>query len=330
MAEATLPLARRAHDGLRHTVVILAYHRVMPLPDPERYPFDLGLISAQPDEFSWQMELLRAKFNPIPLAQVVDYLRGRADIPPRAVVVTFDDGFVDNYEYAFPILRRLGVPATIFLSTAYLESRKPFWFEMATYFMQRAPVGAVAIPGTERSLPFGSENAARRKSAALLLRYLKSLPHQDVVDFLDDMERNMRPVINRDEFQLSAQLDWQQVRTMHAAGVEFGSHTVRHALLAHLGGDDLWRELYDSRLEIERRLQSQVVSLAYPVGRTYAYSTAVMAAAGKAGYRVACSYNPGCNWMGALDPFELRRQGVEHWTTRQRFRATLELPGWID
>ncbi len=103
-----MPIMRRIHDRGRRSLVILAYHRVMPLASAETYPFDLELISATPAEFELQMSWIRDNYVPVSLQDVVRNIDSGEPLPPKAVAVTFDDGFRDTFLHAFPVLKRIG------------------------------------------------------------------------------------------------------------------------------------------------------------------------------------------------------------------------------
>ena len=103
--------------------VILLYHRVA---RPERDP---QLLSVAPEQFEGQMSLLRSRFNPLSLDRLSRMIRGGGAIPPRSVVVTFDDGYADNLHHAAPVLERHGVPATFFVESGHLGSTREFWWD---------------------------------------------------------------------------------------------------------------------------------------------------------------------------------------------------------
>jgi peptidoglycan/xylan/chitin deacetylase (PgdA/CDA1 family) len=113
---------------------------------------------------------------------------------------------------------------------------------------------------------------------------------------------------------------------MSAAGIEIGSHTVSHPILSMLDDASLTRELVDSRHTLEHELGKPVSVLAYPVGGAQEFNDKVVEVAQATGYRLGVSYMQGVNRLGGLDPFRLRRQHVERYTTAPYFSAQLSLP----
>jgi peptidoglycan/xylan/chitin deacetylase (PgdA/CDA1 family) len=121
-------------------------------------------------------------------------------------------------------------------------------------------------------------------------------------------------------------MSWQQVRALHAAGMEIGSHGVHHRMLAKLDADGIEHELAVSRDRIAQETGQAPISLAYPVGGVDAYDERVIGIARRLGYRVACSYQPGVNRLVSADWHALRRIAVERDTSAAMFAARLAVP----
>ncbi len=320
---------RPFHDRRRTSLTVLAYHRVMPVESRESYPLDLDLISATPRQFAWQMEYIRRHMNPVSLAQVLAHLEGGPPLPRAAVAVTFDDGFNDTHRHAFPILQRYSIPATVFVTTGYVDSGEPFWFELAASLALRIEPGALRIDNCAEAFPSGPTMRARRDSLRKLHGLLKELPNARRTAVISDWTRQFAAQIDAQSADLGRPISWAQVREMAAAGVEFGSHTVTHPNLTQLADPDLEWELIESKRVLEQRLGRLVSTLAYPIGTRSAFDARVVGAAKQAGFRLALSYISGANWLEEIEPFELRRLGVGLDTTPAYFRALTALPSWI-
>lgn len=320
---------RMLHDRGRASLTVLAYHRIIPLDSVDAYPLDLELISATPDQFEWQMGDLRRRMNPVSLAQVMDHLDGKATLPRYAVAITFDDGFRDTHQHAFPILRQYGIPATVFVTTGYIESGEPFWFELAAYLMMRLEPHAIVFDEYEGALPFAAAPAERRRSLRRLHEVLKALPNPRRTAVIREWSQRFAGQIEASAADLSRPITWTQVGEMAAAGIEFGSHTVTHPNLTQLSDQDLLWELSESKRMLEQRIGREVGTLAYPIGTRSTYDARVIQAVQRAGLRLAVSYVPGVNWLNRPRRFELRRQGIGLATTRAYFRALTDLPAWI-
>ena len=112
-------LRRLAHRRLRNGAIVLMYHRVLP-EDRAAQSFSHPGIVVTPATFERQMALLKREFRPLSLQDFLGHMEARIPFPDGACLVTFDDGWIDNHDYALPILRRHGVPAVVFVATDYI------------------------------------------------------------------------------------------------------------------------------------------------------------------------------------------------------------------
>jgi len=321
-----LGMLRRLRSLHVRDLRILAYHRVLTLADPERFDFDLEVVSASAERFYEQMQLLKRKFHPIALGEVVRRVEAGQPMPRNAVAVTFDDGYDDNYRIAFPILRELGVPATFFVSTGHVEDGLPFAFDWLAHMVLNAPAPSLALPevGLDVLLPPG--RAARRALVEHVLDRVKNLDDDAQQALIVRLQKALG--MPRDHAEPYCRpMDWSQLRTMHDAGYEIGSHGVTHRMLSKLPQDELERELRESRAALTRELGDAPVLLSYPVGGKRAFDERVMRAAQDAGYRLACSYISGTNPAPAGNRFALHRLPVERQMGAGWFAAMLSLPG---
>jgi peptidoglycan/xylan/chitin deacetylase (PgdA/CDA1 family) len=317
-------LAPRLHVGPSRTLAILAYHRVFDIGSEEDFPYDPELVSASVADFSWQMATLCRQFRPLHLGEALSCLDENRPLPPRAVVVTFDDGHRDNYTHAFPVLRTLGVPATIFLSTSYMDRDETFWFDEVAFRLYRTARRELELHTLGLCLALGNV-AQRRRATEQVLAGLKGVSNTERLAALRELatESGIEGTVGDGR---SRPLTWQQVREMRSGGIEFGSHTVSHPILSRLSDDELRVELSASKNEIERQLGRRVDLLAYPVGGETAFDERVVGVARECGYRMALTYVHGVNRWPPDDSYRLRRLHVERYTTRARFAGMLAFP----
>ncbi len=130
----------------RHSLTILLYHGVAPKRDIGIYNYRKKFID--PLIFARQMEYLRRKYTILPLEEAMRALEN-GTLPPYAMAITFDDGYANNYTYAFPVLRAHSVPATVYLTTDFVEHKKPLWVDRLEYLVGMAPEGK-DIPRDEK------------------------------------------------------------------------------------------------------------------------------------------------------------------------------------
>ena len=276
---------------------ILMYHRINDDPDG-------GLPATPVNVFARQMEYLATHYVVFTLEEIVDRLRTR-DIPERAVVVTLDDGYRDNFTQAFPILRRLGVPATIFLATDAIGTGNLLWHDQV----------CVAISRTEREFleGYGSSDghsltSSHEKFRAMekVLWYLRSLDNFERVEQMSELIKQLGVSTQGNEF--SIMLGWEDIRAMRMAGIRFGAHTLTHPILTQISDKEVRAEVRKSKEILETFLKEPVTSFAYPSGRAIDFNDRVKTIVEEEGFHCAVTTIPGVNSPGD-DIFALRRMG---------------------
>lgn len=304
---------------------ILAYHRVLDDVDPAHFDFDIELVSATAAQFRREMALVRRRYQPMCLRDVAARLATGEPLPRNAIVVTFDDGYDDNFSVARPILLESGVPATFFVSTGVIDSGQPFAYDWFVYMLLNAKTQRMALPGLGADIHLPAGRDARRMLAAHLLDRLKDLDdaaQQAVITGLEQqcgLPRAAAPAACRP-------MTWPQLRQMHAEGFEIGSHGVSHRMLAKLPENALRLELQSSMARIKAELDVPAISISYPVGGDRAFDATVVAATKAAGYQLACSYICGTNAQPITNPFALYRLPVELEMDIGWFASMLALP----
>jgi peptidoglycan/xylan/chitin deacetylase (PgdA/CDA1 family) len=310
-------------------LVIIAYHRVVPMVPEEIYPFDSGLVSVTPEDFDWQLRFLRRNFDVVASSDVVNYLDRGQRLPRRPVMITFDDGFDDNYHVAYPLLRSHGLSATFFVCTGYIGRQESFWFDELAHLVMRLPAGSIELAEAGISIPIADEVCSRRQAVTDLLRAMKNLPDARRREFLQHFNNQYGSYRDPSARRKSLPMTWPQIIEMSAGGMEFGSHSVSHPILSSLDDASLAQEMSGSKHELESRLKKRIDTISYPEGSHAAFDARVMHAAITAGYRLGCSYMPGLNQLNALERFQLRRQQIEEHNSRDYFRGQLIAPHLI-
>lgn len=317
---AQLLTPRPERGRRRPQLTVLAYHRVCPH-DPATYPLDDELVSATPEAFDAQVRWVKAEYDVISFAELADrWPTGR--LPARPLILTFDDGYRDNHDVALPILAHHRLPATVFLSTAYIGSPDLFWFDKVACWIKRTRRTRIVLRGPlAREYALGEERAKVVRDVQDLLKTADERTYQDLMHQLE-CQVNV-PLEPADQ---GRPLTWDEARRMRSRGIELGSHTDGHLNLARLSPERLDHELRHSKATIEAETGTEVIVLAYPFGTPDAYSGAVRDAAARAGYRFAVVYGGTVNDLPAMDLLAIQRIGVERDTTLDLFRAQLRYP----
>jgi peptidoglycan/xylan/chitin deacetylase (PgdA/CDA1 family) len=286
-----------AWDGL----LILNYHRIG---DPGSSDLDQNLWSATEDDFRAQMTILKRDFDVIGLDRLDETLRRSRG---RSVMITFDDGYRDNYTHAFPILKDCGLPATFFIATGFLDHPQVPWWDEIAWMVHSTTVGE--LPATDwtetplRIAPETSDAVIRR-----LLKVYKSLEGQEASCYLTNLAELLKTGRCPVEMNCGLWMTWDMVREMRAAGMTIGGHTVTHPVLANQPLEQQDYEIRECRQRLVAELGEPIDAFSYPVGGSSSFTAATSA---------------------ALDRYALPRTAVETDIDLPLFRALLALPQWF-
>jgi peptidoglycan/xylan/chitin deacetylase (PgdA/CDA1 family) len=295
--------------GAESKLSILMYHRIG---TPE---FGERSLYVSEDNFERQVEYLLRRYRVLSFEDAVELL-ARGDLPRgNSVVLTFDDGYRDNYEKAFPILRKHGCPATIFVATEPLESGQALWPARLYYWCAatKALEFRLRVDGSDGAppvLPLTTEQQRRRAFYAIKSLLIRRHP-RDHDAVMREIAEGLRFDAHDDPFHKASMLTWDQLREMSAAGIGIGSHTMTHPSLPMLTSEECARELAQSKEIIERKLNCSVTLFAYPFGGRRDFNPELEALVKQSGYKAACSALRGVNRPDA-NRFALRRVYVRN------------------
>jgi peptidoglycan/xylan/chitin deacetylase (PgdA/CDA1 family) len=304
-------------------VRIVTYHRIA---EPGDTPdLDPMLVSATPEVFRKQMLHLRKRYQPVTLAQVQEaFLEGRP-LPPRAVHVTVDDAYKDFGESAWPILRELDIPVTVFVPTAYpAEPSRALWWDRLHRVSVRESGEAWRMAARTVAEAYDVVPPRRFVHIPDIRAWLRELPHDGAARFVDSTcrEAGLEEV---DESSCSpAILSWHEIRELAREGVRFGAHTRHHAALAGFDEARAREEIRGSLDDLERELGAGPWAIAYPYG---IYDRTVMRIAGEEGCTLGFTCDDGLSRPGRTDPLQLRRTNISMRTSASVF--ALRMMPWF-
>ena len=223
------------------------------------------------------------------------------------LVLTFDDGYHDNYTHLFPQACRLQVPVTLFLIPGYLESGDYFWWGEGRRLVRRAEVEEVTLDGNIYQLKQADERIALSRAIDAHLRYATSVTEREK-SLISFRQMLVVPSTVTVEEEGDRPLTWAEVQKMEESGwVSYGAHTMHHPVLAYLASpDEVTSEVGMCRTLLEERLGHPVRTFAYPVGRAEHIGDEAVRAVKAAGYEWAVTTHTGVNTSEA-DPLRLQR-----------------------
>ncbi len=239
--------------------LILAYHSIHNHPD--EYADTIGANNIhETSVFEKHMELVARNFSSVTLDEILLFLEGKRSLPPRAVAVTFDDGYRDNLEFAAPVLARYGIRGTFFVTVDYIGASKLPWFIRLRYAFWNTRLVSWRGPWSERTFKLESledrrcaflaacEYGARRVGAA----------QEEVISGIEHELEIEPPAANE------MMMTWDEVRKLHSAGHLIGSHTLTHPNMAFVGEQEARLEFQESKRRLEKELGVRVEHFSYP------------------------------------------------------------------
>jgi peptidoglycan/xylan/chitin deacetylase (PgdA/CDA1 family) len=306
--------------ALRHRAVVLMYHRVLS-PSEQRTAASHPALVVGRDTFARQMALLRKRFTVLSVAEFADHVQQRRPFPSSSCMITFDDGWRDNYENALPILSGLGLPSLIFLPMNYIGQRRVFWQEALVQLLARALAQVRHEPDTRAAL----EALLGPAGLAGVLDHSGPDPRPAIIAVVSAQKALTRDTIEQLVATLSEKvgirmgelavtdgfMDWNQIQSMTRQGVTFGGHGVDHLLLTQVSDGQADAEINGSKIALDERVGEPVPTFSYPNG----YWTPRLAAKVKAaGYRLAFIAQGGSVTCDD-DPWTLRRVNIHESVT---------------
>jgi peptidoglycan/xylan/chitin deacetylase (PgdA/CDA1 family) len=301
------------------SLLILNYHRVG---DQTLTPYDSGTFSATTAELDWQVGWLKERYPIVTLAEAVEIVHGRTKPTRASVLITFDDGYKDNYDEAFPVLKRHGASATFFLPTLFVGGHQLPWWDEIAYMVKGSGLERIELT-YPAAATVELKDVDRAVAVVTVLELFKQAPAVDTERFLDGLSEASGTGRPGDHSERCF-LNWDEAREMQAAGMCFGSHTHTHEILGRLPYERQLEELTVSRTILELELGREIDTLAYPRGKRGTFSDVTWRALREAQYSTAFSFYAGVNKPGRIEPLDVLRDGVDG-DDRDRFRLRWSL-----
>tara|TARA_R110002072_G_scaffold927_1_gene7371 strand:- start:19180 stop:20289 length:1110 start_codon:yes stop_codon:yes gene_type:complete len=310
-------------------LLVLNYHRIGTPTDPL---LDEALWSATQDDFDRQVKMLKEGFDVIGLSELPDAIR---DVQAarrlswqasRFAMITFDDGYRDNYELAFPVLKANDVHGVFFVATGFIDEPRLAWWDEIAWMVRSSTRDMIGLPENWLDGQLKLDGSNRRSVINQLLRVYYRLDGSRTEQFLNRVAEATGSGRAPADTATGQWMTWAMIREMSDAGMDFGAHTVTHPILANLTAEEQGIELCESRLQLERRLDRPVTSLSYPVGKRESFNDETRAALRHHGFDWAFSYYGGHSSGVEVDRYDIPRVAVESDVSLADFRSYCALP----
>jgi peptidoglycan/xylan/chitin deacetylase (PgdA/CDA1 family) len=299
-------------DKHQNLLRVLTYHRVAEIDETPH--LNAGLISATPAAFGEQMEILTQHYHVVSMQTVLRAFERLQPLPARAVLITFDDAYLDFAEHAWPAMSKLNLPATVFVPTAYPDQpKRMFWWDKVHQVCYQAGPEEISTSIGEISLCTAEE---RQMALKKLQGQVKGRLHEEAMAFVDEL--HTRYV--RDGNGEATVLSWNELRRLAKEGVTLGAHTQTHPILTRVSLEQARDEMLDSQADLRREIGDVLPIFSYPDG---GHTQAVIDVLKNADFKLGFNGPSGVNDVTSVDPFRICRINVTRKTTPFVFRLRL-------
>ena len=308
-------------------LTVLAYHRIVEFKHDDFGDF-VPVVSATPKLFEQEMAFVKAYFNVISL----DDLRGAVlygrGLPENPLLITFDDGYLDNYTNAFPVLKKYGFPAVIFLTTSRMDNpNTPLWWDQVARAFHRTSQTEADLPLIGQSNLTGSEKNVTLRA---VMDALKTVPENEKLDAVGEI----RSALGVDDIG-GEQLffNWEQAKDLINNGIACQGHTVNHPIMTRISAEEVKQQVTASKQAIIDNTGQDVYAFAYPNGTPADYTPETMSILRESGYDLAFTLTPGpMRWEQVKShPLQIRRVYLDNKDTLQVFAVkVMGVPAFME
>lgn len=260
-----------------------------------------------PDElrFRQEMEWLKAETKILSEEELIEIVYSKKKVNEICSMVTFDDGYRDNFDIAFPILSELKIPAIFFIPTRNLSERKVGWWDVVAYLVKHT---------SKKSFHFRNNDYIITKPDQLIKKFnkeLKSCSPNQIDDYLLGLSNALALSLPSSNLQDHELMTWEQIKVLNDSGMTIGSHSHDHSILSRQDGVVLKSQLEKSVKILEDLLNKKINSIAYPVGGYNHFNEETKKVVKDIGLKLGFSYLTGVNQWDKVDPFDVKRMNIK-------------------
>jgi peptidoglycan/xylan/chitin deacetylase (PgdA/CDA1 family) len=283
----------------KNQVKVIMYHRVSPQNE------NWCLRPLQPMDFEEHIKFLKQNYTIIPLVKLKDYCI-KEDIgnnKKNLVISTFDDGYKDNYLYAYPILKKHNVSATFFLTSGLIDTKDLFWWDQVGYLIYNTKEKQIKVTGLGEYTLNSEKDKLTIKSN--IIAKLKRMENERKNQIIEELWNKCKLSKDR-ELNEHMIMSWDDIAEMKNDGFDFGAHTVDHPIMTNLALKELRRQIIDSKTTIQQKLNTRITAFAYPNGTIKDFDESIIHLLHNEGFEYAVTTVPGFNKQPS-DFFKLNR-----------------------
>ena len=287
----------------RKKALIIMYHNLS-----DNNDINHKNICISVEEFERQIKYLKKYYTFVSLQDLVQRLKNKREFLPYSVAITFDDGYKNNFLYAYPIIKKYKVPVTVFLTTGFIDSKRYLWVNELEYALSKTRKNKIQISyGTQKfNYVFSSEND--KKDAYIEIKErLKEIDNTERRICLNKILTELDVMLNPEKSKNYLMLSLNEISEMRKNYVSYGNHTISHPILTMIQNDnELLEEIYGPHEFLKEKLGEEIESFCYPNGKFNLKIKDIV----KQKYEYAVTTTPGFVTIDT-DPLELPRVGTK-------------------
>jgi peptidoglycan/xylan/chitin deacetylase (PgdA/CDA1 family) len=296
------------------------YHRIG---DKESTSFDPNVFSCTEEMFEKHISFFQTNFDVVTTNELNELIKMNKSNKGKYAFLTFDDGYIDNYTIAYPILKQANCPATMFIATDFIDKPILPWWDEAAWLIKNNDDSIFL--GLDWDLPSNISTLSVQNKVKHLLRSIKdnkTLSIEEKFTLLRNQATEHYKAINNSETLF---MTWDMLREMSKNNIDIGSQTCSHQILSHLSEAEQHYEINHSKERIEKEIRKDVKAFAYPVGGVEAFTKITQKMVRDAGYEFALSFVPNINLEPNNNLFGMNRFSIDSECSTQDIQSTISL-----
>jgi len=283
-------------------MAILFYHRFS---KDSANDFELPHLRIR--DFEKQMWHIKNWYKVITMDELADRLASKRKNGTPCVAITIDDGYFNNYTLAYPILKRLNLPATIYLSTGFVGTKKSTWVDEVMDMFLISKKESISLPELFDNEVFDLSTPEKKREAFLkLFEKMLSIEHERKTSLMEELLKILDVEEDIKNNAKRKMLVWSEIIEMSGNNISFEAHTVSHPTLSKMELSEAKREILESRNEIEMKIGSKVKHFAIPNGKIEDFNEELKEFCKEIGFETVVSTEPGIV-SAKSDPYFLKR-----------------------
>jgi len=296
------------------------YHRIG---DKDKTQFDPNVFSCTEELFEKQIQFFQLNFDVVTVNELKLLLSKDKCDTGRYALLTFDDGYIDNYTIAYPLLKSAKCPATMFIATDFINKPLLPWWDEAAWLIKNND--EELFQGLQWDLPDNIALLSTQNKVKQLLRSIKDNKTLSLEEKFNLLRAKAKNTYKHNNNQEKLFMTWDMLREVSSNNIDIGSQTCSHQILSHLSEDAQNYEISKSKAILEQEIGKTIEAFAYPVGGSEAFTKVTQKIVKESGYAFALSFIPNINTRPLHNQFSLNRFSIDNECTTNDIKAYISL-----